>query len=69
MAVSKLHLHDFAFENVSKASCFYFCPCFYESYKKRDIIKSAIVYKIYPREELICCCHNCMKEIPCHEYL
>ena len=79
MAVSKLHLHDFAFENVSKAffddvcvskaSCFYFCPCFYESYKKRDIIKSAIVYKIYPGEELICCCHNCLKEIPCHKYL
>ena len=73
MALSKLHLYDFSFENVSKAcfydvcvsktSCFYFCPCFYESYKKRDIIKSAIVYKIYPAEELIYGCHKCMKKI------
>ena len=73
MAVSKLHLYDFLFENVSKAffynvcvsktSCFCFFPCFYESYQKRGIIKSAIVYKIYPGEELICCCHGCMKEI------
>ena len=55
----KLFFYDVC---VSKTSCFYFCPCFYESYKKRDIIKSAIVYKIYPGEELICCCHKCMKE-------
>ena len=64
MAVSKVYLYNFSPECVSgdffaifseRVSCFYFCPSFYESFKKRDIVKDSIIFEKYQSREVIGC--------------
>ena len=82
MAVSKLYLCNFSPERVSedffaifseKIGSFNFCPCFYESFKRRDLTKDSIVFEKYLSKEVIGCCLRCKKKIisdttNCEEY-
>ena len=71
MAVSKVYLYNFSPQCVSRdffaifserVSCFYFCPSFYESFKKRDIVKDSIIFEKYQSREVIGCCILCKKK-------
>ena len=72
MTVSKLYLYNFSelhvvetffYVCVGKTTCFYFCPYFHKAFLTGHVLKNSVICEQNPRDEVICCCIDCRKQI------